>query len=100
VWQMLSWGTSECFTKRKSGPRSTCMFSYHVDAFVPPALGCGKSDTGWDRARCSHFSAFLNAYAQKGWRLQSCEYRSVSAKDRCSSQKGVWLVCIFESGRA
>jgi hypothetical protein len=72
------------------------MYRYHVDAFVPPAGGCGKPDQGWDHTRCAHFAEFLNGYGQKGWRLQSCEYRSVVSKG-CGAQKGVWLVCIFES---
>jgi hypothetical protein len=74
------------------------MLKYHVDAFVPPAPGCNQPDSGWDRVRCEHFAAFLNGYAERGWRLQSCEYRSVTAKKGCGPTKGVWLVCIFESG--
>lgn len=76
------------------------MYKYHVDAFVPPAPGCGKSDAGWDATRCQHFADFLNAYALKGWRLQSCEYRNVVIPFGCGNQKGVWLVCVFESGSA
>jgi hypothetical protein len=72
------------------------MYEYHVDAFVPPASGCGKDDQGWDRARCEQFNAFLNTYAKTGWKLHSCEYRSLLAKNGCSTSKAVWLVCVFE----
>ncbi len=74
------------------------MFEYHVDAFVPAAPGCGKSDAGWDPRRCADFGTFLNGYATKGWRLQSCEYRSVTAGAGCLRSTGSWLVCVFERG--
>lgn len=72
------------------------MFEYHVDAFTPPAPGCSGSDKGWDPARCSHYAAFLNGYAQKGWRLHSSEYRGFSSGIGCLKQSGAWLVCVFE----
>lgn len=72
------------------------MCQYHVDTFVPPAPGCNKPDMGWDQARCKHFAEFLNAYAAKGWKLHSCEYRTVVVRG-CSSTKAVTLVCVFES---
>ncbi len=72
------------------------MYEYHVDAFAPAAPGCLQQDQGWDRARCEQFKAFLNAYAQQGWKLHSCEYRSVLASKGCGKGKAVWLVCVFE----
>jgi hypothetical protein len=72
------------------------MHKYHVDTFVPPAAGCGKTDMGWDQTRCKQFSEFLNGYARQGWRLQSCEYRSVVVKG-CAASKAITLVCIFEA---
>lgn len=72
------------------------MFEYHVDAFVPTAAGCGKSESGWDPKRCSEFSAFLNKYGQQGWKLHSSEYRSVSVQSGCNTGNGIWLVCVFE----
>ena len=73
------------------------MYRYHVDAFVPPAPGCGgKSDKGWDHTRCEQFAEFLNGYGQRGWRLHSCEYRSLMTTG-CGAQKTTWLVCVFES---
>jgi hypothetical protein len=72
------------------------MFEYHVDAFAPPASGCGKQDAGWDSARCGQFKAFLNAYAKQGWKLHSCEYRPVLASSGCGKTNAVWLVCVFE----
>ena len=72
------------------------MYEYHVDAFAPPASGCGQNDAGWDGARCAQFKEFLNAYAKQGWKLHSCEYRSVLASTGCSKEKAAWLVCVFE----
>jgi hypothetical protein len=72
------------------------MYEYHVDAFIPNASGCGKTDTGWDPKRCSEFTAFLNNYSEQGYKLHSCEYRSVSVKAGCGNQSGSWLVCVFE----
>ena len=72
------------------------MIQYHVDAFVPAAGGCGKSDAGWDPKRCQDFSQFLNGYAQRGYRLHSCEYRTVTVQGGCGNRSGAWLVCIFE----
>jgi hypothetical protein len=76
------------------------MYEYHVDAFVPPAPGCGGQDTGWDPKRCAEFSKFLNNYAAQGWRLQSCEYRTVTLNKGCANSNGAWLVCVFERQRA
>ena len=75
------------------------MVQYHVDAFVPPASGCSTSDSGWDPKRCEDFTAFLNHYADQGWRLHSSEYREVLTKG-CGGGKGAWLVCVFERSRA
>jgi hypothetical protein len=75
------------------------VFEYHVDAFVPPAPGCGKADNGWDPKRCQDFAKFLNGYATEGWRLQSCEYRTVAAQSGCGPSSSSWLVCIFERSR-
>ena len=72
------------------------MFEYHVDAFVPAASGCGKQDGGWDPKRCQEFSVFLNNYAGQGWKLNSCEYRTVRVQGGCGPQQGTWLVCVFE----
>jgi len=72
------------------------MYEYHVDAFVPTGGGCRSGEKGWDPKRCSEFAEFLNAYAQKGYRLHSSEYRTVSVQGGCGSQSGAWLVCIFE----
>ena len=72
------------------------MIQYHVDAFVPAAGGCGKSDAGWDPKRCQEFSQFLNGYAQRGYKLHSCEYRTVTVQGGCGNRSGAWLVCIFE----
>ena len=69
---------------------------YHVDAFVPAAPGCGQPDTGLDPKRCQEFSSFLNNYAGQGWKLHSCEYRSVSVQGGCGTKQGMWLVCVFE----
>ncbi|MBU0550062.1 hypothetical protein KKB55_19125 [Myxococcota bacterium] len=71
---------------------------YHVDAFIPDiGTGCNATDNGWDRTRCMQFSEFLNGYAEKGWKLQSSEYREVHGKDGCGNKKsGTWLVCVFE----
>ncbi len=73
------------------------MPQYHVDAFVPNAAGCGTTDNGWDPKRCQEFTKFLNGYAQRGFRLHSCEYRTVTVQGGCGGQKGAWLVCIFET---
>ena len=75
------------------------MVNYHVDAFVPSAPGCGKHDGGWDTKRCGEFSAFLNRYASEGWKLHSCEYRSVRVNSNCGPNSGSWLVCVFEKGQ-
>lgn len=72
------------------------MPTYHVDAFVPPAGGCGKTSEGWNPARCQQFAAFLNNYGSQGWRLHSSEYREVTAKTGCGPVQAAWLVCIFE----
>jgi hypothetical protein len=73
------------------------MFEYRVDAFAPPPpSGCSGSEKGWDAARCEQYAAFLNGYAQKGWKLHSSSYRSVSSGIGCLKQSGVWLVCVFE----
>lgn len=72
------------------------MFVYHVDAFVPPQIGCMKRDPGWSPKRCKEFGEFLNHYASQGWRLHSCEYRDVNMERGCSGVKGQWLVCVFE----
>jgi hypothetical protein len=74
------------------------MFQYHVDAFVPPASGCGKPAAGWDPKRCAEFAMFLNRYAADGWKLHSCEYRQVQVSTGCGSSAGSWLVCVFERG--
>jgi uncharacterized protein DUF4177 len=76
------------------------MYEYHVDAFVPPARGCGSSDSGWDPKRCQEFTAFLNNYAQQGWKLHSSEYRQVTMQGCGGGTKGAWLVCVFERQRA
>lgn len=76
------------------------MLEYHVDAFVPPASGCGKPETGWDPKRCADFTQFLNNYAAQGWRLHSSEYRSVTLNKGCGNTSGSWLVCIFERQKA
>jgi hypothetical protein len=70
---------------------------YHVDAFVPPAPGCGGTDAGWTPNRCQQFATFLNNYAAQGWRLHSSEYRQVKGSNGCGPTTGTWLVCIFEA---
>lgn len=75
------------------------MFEYHVDAFTPSAPGCGKPDGGWDIKRCQEFSKFLNGYATQGWRLHSCEYRTVTSQTGCGPSSASWLVCVFERAR-
>jgi hypothetical protein len=75
------------------------MYEYHVDAFVPPAAGCGNSDSGWTPKRCGDFASFLNNYAAKGWKLHSSEYRTVTASKGCGTSSGSWLVCVFERER-
>jgi hypothetical protein len=74
------------------------MFEYHVDAFVPGAGGCASSNNGWDLKRCSEFCQFLNGYAQKGYRLHSCEYRDVTLQDGCGSSRSrnsSQLICLL-----
>ena len=71
------------------------MYTYHVDAFVPSSGGCSGADFGWDPKRCQEFAAFLNKYAQQGWKLHSSEYRQVTVKG-CGGGRGAWLVCVFE----
>jgi hypothetical protein len=72
------------------------MFQYFVDAFVPSAPGCGKTDAGWDPKRCSEFAMFLNKHASQGWKLHSCEYRHVAVQSGCGPRGATWLVCVFE----
>lgn len=76
------------------------MFEYHVDAFVPPAPGCGSAEAGWSPQRCAEFAKFLNNYAAQGWKLHSSEYRTVTMNSGCSNTKGSWLVCVFERQKA
>ncbi len=73
------------------------MIQYHVDAFIPSPPGCMKMEAGWDPKRCQEFASFLNKYGAQGWRLHSCEYRTVAAGG-CGTTKGSWLVCVFERG--
>ncbi|MBJ6760691.1 DUF4177 domain-containing protein [Myxococcaceae bacterium JPH2] len=72
------------------------MYEYHVDAFVPPAPGCGAQESGWSPKRCGDFAKFLNGYAAQGWKLHSSEYRAVTSTQGCGTTKGSWLVCVFE----
>ena len=73
---------------------------YKVVAFLPAVAGCGASDKGWDRDRCSQFENFLNQHTAGGWRLHSSEYRTVTASTGCGSTQAAWLVCIFERIRS
>src|SRR6476620_10744538 len=98
----LEWRCHRCWSvviRYANSSRAFEMFSYHVDAFVPPASGCGQPDAGWDVSRCNEFSKFLNSHASKGWKLHSCEYRTVNAQAGCGPKSGQWLFCVFESSR-
>ncbi|MCF5891269.1 DUF4177 domain-containing protein [Aeromonas veronii] len=53
-------------------------FTYKVDTFIPTVSGCGAKDNGWDSKRCEQFQAFLNQYAESGWRLHSSDFREVT----------------------
>ncbi|EKP0305219.1 MULTISPECIES: DUF4177 domain-containing protein [Aeromonas] len=70
-------------------------FTYKVDTFIPTVSGCGAKDNGWDSKRCEQFQAFLNQYAESGWRLHSSDFREVTVAG-CGGGKGAWLVCVFE----
>lgn len=72
------------------------MVQYHVDAFVPKAPGCGKSEAGWDPERCKQYADFLNHYAKEGWRLHSSDLREVKSQGGCGPVSASWLVCTFE----
>ena len=69
--------------------------SYKVDTFVPKVSGCGAQDTGWDDKRCHQYQEFLNNYSSQGWKLHSIDFREVTMTG-CNSNKGSWLVCVFE----
>ena len=74
------------------------MAQYHVDTFVPPAPGCNdkRKSSGWDQKGCEAYAAFLNHYAQHGWRLHSADVRTMTTAGCSGPQHATLLVCVFE----